>query len=130
MRASYKNAPTKAQEVLKEVSEGDSGTSLAYFLLEFTGIRANINQILSVDYITRDGTATAGEDYIAISDTLKLYPDDNQAVIAVEIIGDNNPEADETFYLDVTNPVGESFGEGIVTLTAMRTIIDDDGFMV
>jgi hypothetical protein len=33
------------------------------------------------------------------------------------------------FYLDVTNPVGGSFGEGVVTLTAVRTILDNDGFM-
>ena len=50
-----------------------------------------------------------------------------QAVIAVEVMGDAMPEADEVFYLDVTNPVGGSFGPGVVTLTAMRTIVNDDG---
>lgn len=125
-RAHYENAPTKAQDVKKEVDENDSGTAYAYFLLEFTGLRNDPNQILSVDYTTRDGTATASKDYIAISDTLNLYPSQIQAVIAVEIIGDNDVEADETFYLDVTNPVGGSFNNGVVTLTAIRTILDDD----
>ena len=32
---------------------------------------------------------------------------------------------DETFYLDIFNPVGGSFG-GVEKLTAMRTIVDDD----
>ena len=125
-RAHYENAPTKAQDVKKEVDENDSGTAYAYFLLEFTGLRSDQNQILSVDYTTRDGTATASEDYIAISDTLNLYPSQTQAVIAVEIIGDNDVEEDETFYLDVTNPVGGSFSNAVVTLTAIRTILDDD----
>jgi hypothetical protein len=61
-------------------------------------VRTDLNQILSVDYTTRNGTAT-GQDYIAISDTLNLTPDEIQAVIAVEIIGDSYAEPDETFYL-------------------------------
>lgn len=125
-RGAYENAPTKKEDVVKEIYEGDNGTIYAYFLLQFTGIRTTLDQILSVDYTTRDGSATAGEDYIAISDTLKLYPDETQAVIAVEIIGDNSQESDETFYLDVTNPIGGSFGEGVVTLSAIRTILNDD----
>jgi hypothetical protein len=125
-RAHYENAPTKAQDVKKEVDENDSGTAYAYFLLEFTGLRSYQSQILSVDYTTRDGTARADEDYIAISDTLILYPDQTQAVIAVEIIGDSYAEADEIFYLDLTNPIGGSFGDGAVMLSAMRTILNDD----
>lgn len=37
------------------------------------------------------------------------------------------PDPDEVFYLDVTHPVGGSLGPGVVTLTAMRTILNDDG---
>lgn len=125
-RISYENAPTSRQAVVKEVTEGSSGTTYAYFLLQFTGIRSNPDQILSVDYTTRNGTALAGEDYIYINDTLNLYPDETQAVIAVEIIGDNHLENDETFYLDVTNPIGGNFADNAVMLTAMRTILNDD----
>lgn len=128
LQAHYPNAPTKPEEVKKEVAEGDSGTSYAYFLLQFTGVRSDPNQTLSVDYATRDGTASAGSDYIAASGTLKLYPGEEQAVIPVEIIGDITPEPREYFYLDVFNPVGGSFGVGIVKLTAVRTILDDDGW--
>lgn len=127
LRAHYPDAPTAPAEVKKAVSEGSSGTTLAYFLLQFTGVRSDPSQMLSVDYTTRDGTATAGQDYIATHGTLNLYPDENQAVIPVEIIGDTVAEANETFYLDVTNPVGGSFGAGVVTLTAVRTIVNDDG---
>lgn len=128
LRANYPNAPTKPEEVKKEVAEGSSGTSYAYFLLQFNGVRSDPWQILSVDYATRDGSARAGSDYVAVSGTLRLYPDENHAVIPVEIIGDSTPEPNETLYLDVFNPVGGSFGPGVVKLTAMRTILDDDGW--
>lgn len=130
LRAAYPNAPSKPSEVKKAVSEGNAGTSYAYFLLSFTGVRSNAGDILSVDYATRDGTAKAGADYLMTQGTLKLYPGETQAVIPVEIIGDAMSEPDETFYLDLTNPVGGSFGEGVVTLTAVRTILNDDGGMV
>ncbi|MDO8898870.1 MAG: trypsin-like serine protease, partial [Bacteroidales bacterium] len=128
LRANYSNAPTKPEEVEKEVAEGNNGTSYAYFLLQFTGVRSDPNQILSVDYATRDGTALAGSDYLAVSGTLNLYPNESQAVIPVEIIGDTTPEPSEYFFLDVFNPVGGSFGQGVVKLTAVRTILDDDGW--
>lgn len=126
IRAQYANAPTSPESVQKQINEGDSGLSYAYFLLQFTGVRTDPNQWLSVDYSTRNGTASAGQDYVAQQGRLVLYPGENQAVVAVEIIGDNTNEASETFYLDVYNPVGGSFGVGIAQLMAMRTIINDD----
>ena len=128
LRSNYPNAPTKPEEVKKEVAEGNSSTTYAYFLLQFTGVRSDPSLILSVDYATRDGTALAGSDYLAVSGSLNLYPNENQAVIPVEIIGDMNSEPNEVFYLDVFNPEGGSFGVGVVKLTAMRTILDDDGW--
>jgi len=47
----------------------------------------------------------------------------------VEILGDTKPEANETFYLDVSNPVGGSFGPSMLVLTSMRTIVNDDVFV-
>lgn len=126
LRAQYTGAPTKPSEVAKAVPEGNSGISLAFILVQFTGMRTDPALWLSVDYATRNGTATAGQDYIATHGTLVIYPNESQAVIAVEVIGDTTPEPNETFYLDVTNPVGGSFGAGVVTLTAVRTILNDD----
>ncbi|WP_079435508.1 Calx-beta domain-containing protein [Zoogloea sp. LCSB751] len=130
LRTHYPDAPTKPEDVKKAVPEGNSGTTLAYFLLQFTGVRSDPNEILSVDFATRDGTAKAGQDYVAVHGTLKLYPGENQAVIPVEIVGDTVAEPDEAFYLDLTHPVGGSFGDGVVQLTAVRTIVNDDGGVV
>lgn len=110
----------------RSVSEGDSGATTVYFLLRFTSVREDPEQILSVDYATRDGLTRAGEDYLTASGTLMLYPDEDQAVIPVEVIGDTQAEGNETFYLDVTNPVGAGFGDGVTRLTAVRAIVDDD----
>ena len=129
LRANYPGAPAKPEEVKTEVTEGNTGASYTYFLLQFTGVRSNPEQNLSVDYVTRDGTALAGRDYIAVSGTLVLYPDESQAVIPVEIIGDTTPESKEFFYLDAFNPVGGSFGGEVVKLTAVRMIVDDDGWL-
>lgn len=126
LRAQYPNAPTRPAEVKTSVAEGGDGVSYAYFLVSFAGLRPAAPEIISVDYTTRDGTAKAGEDYLAVEGTLNLYADETEAVIAVEVLGDSLVEPDETFYLDITNPVGGSFGKGILTLTAIRTISNDD----
>ncbi len=128
LRTHYSDAPTKASEVQKSFQEGQSGITHTYFLVEFLGRRENEEQWISVDYATRDGSASAGEDYLGTSGTLVLYPNEAQAVIRVEIITDTVKEDDETFYLDIFNPIGGTFGEGIVTLSAMRTILNDDLF--
>jgi hypothetical protein len=130
IRAHHPDAPTRPEDVKLQLPEGDSGTSFAYFLLQFTGVRSAPDQILSVDYATRDGTAEAGSDYLPVAGRLNLYPGEDQAVIAVELIGDTTPEPDETFFLDVFNPVGGSFGPGVVKLTASRTLVDDDGWFL
>lgn len=119
-------APTRPEEVRKFVQETDSETVQAYFLLQFTGTRTDPSQVLHVDYATRDGSATAGKDYLAASGTLNLYPGEDRAVIPVEVLGDTVAESDETFFLDVFNPEGGSFGDGVVKLTAVRTIVDWD----
>lgn len=126
LRSNYKDAPKTPDEVKKQVIEGDYGITYVYFLVQFTGIRKYPDEVVSVDYATKDGTAKAYQDYIPVSGTLKIYPDENYAVIPVEIIGDNIIEPDEYFYLSIFNPVGGSFGPGVSELTAMRTIINDD----
>lgn len=127
LRASYVGAPSRPEDVKKEVQEGQFGTSMVFFLLQFTGVRASPDQWLSVEYSTRDGTAKAGEDYLATRGKLILYPNESQAVIPVEVIGDWVAEPDEVFYLDVFNPVGGSFGPGVTVLTGQRTLLNDDG---
>lgn len=130
MRTHYPNVPAKPEDVQKVITEGDSGASYVYFLVQYTGERTTPDALLSVDYTTRNGTAISGSDYIAVSGALRLYPGETQAVIPVEVIGDTIPEPAEVFYLDVTNPVGGTFAGNAITLTAMRTILDTDEWIL
>jgi hypothetical protein len=129
LRAAYHDAPTRPAEVVPSVAEGDHGTTLVYFLVQFLGERQDPQSWVSVDFATRDGSATAFEDYLPVSGRLVLYPGEDHAVIPVEVIGDTVPEGSETLYLDVFNPQGGSFAPGVVQLTAMRTILDDDAWV-
>ena len=126
LRANYKNQTMQKSEVVKKITEADAGEiTFNYFLLELSGIRED-GQVSSVEYTTRDGSATAGEDYLAVSGRINVYSDENSVLIPVEILGDNTVENDETFYLDIFNPIGGIFENNEIILTAQRTIVDDD----
>ncbi|MFG0467364.1 trypsin-like serine protease [Pseudomonas putida] len=131
IRASYTDAPTKMSEVKQKVVEGQAGTfTNAYFMVELTTPRKDPNKLISFNFTTRDGTAKAGEDYLANKGTLVFYPNETKAVVAVEIIGDNKLESNETFYMDFTNSSGAAFDNGALVLTGMRTIVNDDVWLV
>ena len=127
LRTKYVNQPSSQAAVQKAVSEGTLGTTPVYFWVQLNGDRLIPNQIVSIDYKTRNGTALAEQDFIDTQGTLNIYPNESHALVMVEVIADTLAEPDETFYLDVFNPVGASFGPGMVQLTAVRTILNDDG---
>jgi hypothetical protein len=80
----------------------------------------------TVDFATADGTATAGADYGSTSGTLSFpagTPNGTVRTINVPILDDALDEADETFTVALTNPVGGDLGT-IATHTV--TIVDDD----
>jgi ribosomal protein L35AE/L33A len=81
--------------------------------------------VVSVDYATSDDTATAGDDYTAVSGTLNWKDgSSNDKTITVFIVDDTIPEDDETFSLTLSNPTGgATIGD---PSTAEVTIIDDD----
>lgn len=129
LREHFQNPPMKLADVKTSETEGDVGVKPVYFWIQFNGQRKESNSIVSVDYKTRDGSAIAGQDYIGTQGTLNIYPNEDHALVCVEIIGDNQPEIDETFFLDIFNPVGANFEASVVKLTAMRTIVNDDGWV-
>jgi len=125
LRQNYKNQPLSKSDVQKSVIEGNAGDiTINYFYLEVTGPKRDHN--ISVKYTTEDGTAKAGEDYIATNGEIVVYPDEDHVLIPVEIIGDNQVEGDENFYLEVFDPVGATLQDNQAVLIAQRTIVDDD----
>ena len=83
------------------------------------------SRAITVNWATQAGTATAGSDYHAASDTL-TFPARSTAAqtIRVTLLDDTTPESDETVTLVLSNPVHASLGAAGV---AAGTILDDDG---
>lgn len=74
-----------------------------------------------VDYTTVDGSALAGLDYVATQGTL-VFDGPGEQTVAVSVVDDDEPEGEETFQLEISNPVN---GE-IAGATGVATIADDD----
>lgn len=63
----------------------------------------NMNQRISVDYASEDGTAEAGLDYEPVSGTLVFEPGVTELPIEISIIDDEEFEEDETFIIRLSN---------------------------
>lgn len=59
---------------------------------------------VTVDYATRDGTATAGADYTPVSDTLTFAAGVTEMTVAVPVLNDSHNEKYETLTLTLSNP--------------------------
>jgi len=81
---------------------------------------------VGVSFATSNGTATAGPDYTATSQTVSFASGDTaNKTVSIPIVNDTSVEPNETINLALSNPTGG------VTLgspsTAVLTITDDDG---
>jgi hypothetical protein len=101
------------------VAEGSSGTTAASFTVSLTPVQSSV---ASVSYSTANGTAAAGQDYVASSGTLTFGACQGSAVVTVPIIGDLADEPDETFTVNLSNPSGATIADG----QGVGTITDDD----
>ena len=62
-----------------------------------------VTETVTVDYFTRDGTATAGEDYVATSGTLTFTPGETEKTVSVTIIDDSEQDDGEWFTLRISD---------------------------
>ena len=76
----------------------------------------------TVDYSTVDGTATAGDDYVAAAGTLTFMPGETAATFAVTTADDDAYEPDESFEAVLSSPLHAT----LATRAATGTILDDD----
>lgn len=65
-----------------------------------------------VAYAATSGTATSGVDFIANSGVLTFGPDDTTKTITIETIIDELTEGNETFTLELSDPVGATISDG------------------
>ena len=90
-------------------------------------LSAASEKTITVDYATSDGTATAGDDYTAVSTTtLTFNAGDVSKNIPVTVVSDNIDEVDETVIVTLSNPSNVTINDAIGELT----IADDDGLPI
>ncbi|HNT25312.1 MAG TPA: Calx-beta domain-containing protein [Anaerolineales bacterium] len=100
------------------VAEGNSGTKQVAFTLNLSGPSS---LPVEVSFASRDGSANSS-DYVPLVGLVTIDPGVTTYVINVEVRGDTLVEADETFYLDLSNV----FGATLATSSALVTILNDD----
>src|SRR5262245_27421105 len=86
------------------VTEIKGGTN-ALFVVSLSAPSA---QPVSVDYVTRDGSAVAGVDYTTSQGTVKFAPGETGKVVSVPVLDDNLQSGHLAFFLDLLNPIGDS----------------------
>jgi uncharacterized repeat protein (TIGR01451 family) len=101
------------------VAEGNSGTTAAVFNVTLVGAT---RQTVTVTFATADGTATAGSDYIASSGLLTFPPGTTTTNLSVLVNGDLLVESDETFLVNLSQPINAVLFRGQAT----GTILNDD----
>ena len=102
------------------INEGDSGTKNAAITINLSNPSV---QAVTLDYVTSNGTATAGNDYVAASGTLTIPALATSGTINIPINGDTAVEPDETFSIALSNPTNAGF---LFTTNVTVTIANDD----
>ena len=101
------------------VVEGNAGTVNAVFAVSIIGVR---HQTVTVDYDTLDGTAQAPDDYSSRNGTVTLGINSTGFAVTVPVNGDSFDEADETFFVKLSNAAHAHLAKD----TGVGTILDDD----
>ncbi len=81
-------------------------------------------ETVSVEYITVNGKATHPDDYEGASGILTFAPGEVRKAIEVKILNDKEEEGDESFDIQLKNPINGRLGQERLTLS----IVDDEAF--
>ncbi|MGI8808457.1 MAG: Calx-beta domain-containing protein [Acidimicrobiales bacterium] len=98
------------------VPEGNAGTTQATFTITRGGDRS---AAASVQWATANSTATGGSDFVAVpATTVNFAGGEATKTVSVTVNGDTVAEADEMFYVRLSNPTGASLavaqGAGVI----------------
>ena len=117
------------------LDEGDDDTVNRRLVARVTLMEV-VDHDVTVDYDTADGTATAGEDYLARPEgdreegngTVTIAAGDTDAILDVRLIADTDVEDDETFTITLSNVRTPDEGRDPIILddVATATIRNDD----
>lgn len=98
-----------------KVREGDKGTKIAKIPVSLDG---ESNEVVEVNYATANGKAKLKKDYQKTRGTLVFEPGEIRKFIEVPIVGDKKVELDESFKVNLRQPVNGFIedSQGIVTI--------------
>lgn len=101
------------------VAEGSNGVVQANLRIRLTSAQPGT---VSVDFTTQDGTALAGQDYVATNGTVVFAPGETIKIVPVILTADVPAEDDEVFYLQLSNPVNGVLAQAraACTITEIR----------
>src|SRR5439155_13722159 len=109
-----------AQPATTFIDAGDGSAFENAGAVNFTVWRfGNTNTVVTVDYITKDGTTRAGVDYTPVSGTLTFASGETEKSISIPLADDGLVDGDKTFRVCLTNATGGALietSEGIVTI--------------
>jgi uncharacterized delta-60 repeat protein len=98
----------------------ENGTNVNIVVQRTNGIAGTV----SVGFAISGGTATFGEDFLALTNgRLVFAPGQISATIVITNLNDTLVEGDETIFLSLLNPTNATLGSAV---TAVVTIIDDE----
>jgi glucose/arabinose dehydrogenase len=100
--------------------EGNSGAKNAVFTVRLS---AASTAPVGVAWKTTSGTAKSGSDYVAANGTLNFPAGATSRTIAVAVLGDSTLETKESFYVDLSAPIGAKLADA----RAVGSILNDDG---
>lgn len=101
------------------VTEGNSGELMANFVVTLSAASANA---VSFDFATQQDTATDGSDFSGGVGSMQIAAGNTSAVISIPIYGDTTVEPDESFFVQLSNPLNATIDDG----TGVGTILNDD----
>jgi Calx-beta domain/FG-GAP-like repeat len=104
-------------------AEGNSGTTPFTFTVSLT---SGSGQDVQVNYTTAGGSATSSggtRDYQSKSGTLNFPAGITSQTVAVFVVGDSRNESDETFFVNLGQPVNAPIADS----QGVGTILNDDG---
>jgi len=101
-------------------SEGNIAPSALSFNVRLSSAS---DETVTVAYEVVDGTATGGEDHEGVGGALTFEPGETEQYVIIPVIPDTDPEANETVFVELRDPVNARLGDG----QAVGTILNDDG---
>jgi Calx-beta domain/FG-GAP-like repeat len=106
------------------IAEGNSGNTILNLPVTLSSISG---KSITVNAVSGGGTATAGTDYTSINGIFTIQPNVLTTNLPVNVIGDLQFEPNETFQVDLTEPVNATIINGRGTATILN---DDIGGLV